>query len=254
MLFAKRKIPCYVLVFDQIEIIRKTLDFLTKHADRLDIVILENPSKNSTEIKGIISTFGQQKLIRRHYIFDKNITGSAFTAAITRERYKIKKNEYVIITDGDITSKDAGWLDEEISILDKNRDVFACGISLDMSNLPLTNFPEATDWIPADKCSQEDYYEVYTGAHLLILRSKELIQFMHWKVKQDLPFVDGILHRYCTEEVSKKWARTKTAKGYHLTWDLYFDMDHPYTKFKMSKTFQKTWYHDRTSPYTLIEY
>lgn len=254
MLLTRRKIPCYVLVFEQIDIIKRTLDFLTTFSDQLDIVVLENPSDNSHEIGSYLAQLGASKLIRRHYLFDENTTGGAFSVALNEEQKIIRKSKFVIITDGDITTLNRNWLDEELSILKKHKDVFACGITLDTANLPLKTFPESTGWIPDDEAEHTDYYQVYTGAHLLAMRGKELVDFLRWKNEKKLPFVDGTMHRYCTDTLHRHWARTKHAVGYHLTWDLYHDINHPYTQFKLSKSFDDTWYHEQTSGFTVTDY
>ena len=45
------KIPCYVLVYDQVEIIEQCLDFLADSSDHLDIIVIENPSPNTPKIR-----------------------------------------------------------------------------------------------------------------------------------------------------------------------------------------------------------
>jgi len=252
MLF-KKKILCYVLIFDQIDIIKQSIDFLCGYSDRLDIIVIENPSPQSPEIKKYIQTLGDQKLIKRHYLFSKNITGNAYTAVLAAESNLIKKSRFVILTDGDLKSSDDFWLDEEIAILNNHRDVFACGISLDKSNLPIKTFPEAKGWIPDDDAAYDDYYQTWTGGHLLMLRGAELYNFLEWRARKNLSFVDGNMHMYC-REINKHWARTKKSQAYHLTWDLYTDLNHPYTRMKTDKTFKQTWYHKRNSSYTLKEF
>src|SRR4051812_48181406 len=98
MLFEKKKIPCFVLIFDQVEIIQKTLDFLAEYQDRLDVIVMENPSENSPEIKKIVDRLGKAGAIKRHYLFEKNITSAVFTAAINNEADLLKKSQYVVIT------------------------------------------------------------------------------------------------------------------------------------------------------------
>ena len=250
----KRKIPCYVLLFEQTQIIRRTLTFLSAYTDKIDLILVENPSTNSDEIKKLIDSLGAQGLVKRHYLLEQNITGNALGVIIDRERKFIKKSKYTMVTDGDIETQNRNWLDEQRNILKNHHDVFTCGISLSMSNLPLATFPESKDWIPPDISEQPDFFEAFTGAHLLLFRSKELLSFMDWKNRNDLPFVDGSLHRYCTEVIHKKWARTKRASALHLTWDLYHDITHPYTQFKLGKSFKQTWYHGKTAAYKLTEY
>jgi Glycosyl transferase family 2 len=254
MLFGKKKIPCYVLVFDQVAIIKRTLDFLTQYADRLDIVVIENPSPSTPEIKKIVERLGKTGIVARYYLLDKNITSGAYTVAVNNEIEAIKKSPFVVITDGDVIVEHGDWLKEEMRILKKHDDVFVCGTTLDLVNLPLKTFPEAKSWLPADMNVYPDFYETYTGGHLLLFRGAEFADFMAWKDANHLQFVDGNMHKYCYEQAHKKWARTKETKAYHLTWDLYFDLDHPYTKMKTNISFKDTWHHNRTSDYTLTTY
>ncbi len=254
MLFSFRRTLCYVLVFDQIDIIKKSLDFLSQQADELDIVVIENPSKNTPQIKQFVDELGAKHLIKRYYLFDKNITGFAFSIVFNNELKLIKKSRFVLLTDGDLTVENKRWLNEEISILKSHKDVLACGVSLNMSNLPVNAFPEAKNWIPDDINQQSDYIEALTGAHLLLFRGRQLSTFMSWWNGTDKAFVDGIFHNYCYDIAHKKWARTKTATAYHLTWDLYSDKNHPYTKLKTQKSFQETWHHKTASDFKLTEY
>lgn len=254
MLLRNKKIPCYVLVFDQVDIIKQSLNFLASFADKLDIIVVENPSPNSPAIGRIIDELGKAGKIRRHYLMSENITSTAYTVAINQELERVRKSRFVVITDGDIIVKNGDWLKEEVDILKKHRDVFACGVTLDKSNLPIKAFPEAKDWIPQDDNVHPDYFEVRTGGHLLLMRGAEFGAFMDRLNEDKLHFVDGDMHWFCYDVLHKKWARTRNVEGYHLTWDLYHDKDHPYTKLKTSVSFQDTWRHDRTASYKLTEY
>jgi len=253
MLFQK-KIPCYVLVFEQIDIIKNTLKFLTQYSDQLDIIIVENPSNNTPVIRKYINRLGKNKKIKRYYLMDKNITGKALRTVIEHEKKYILKHRYVILTDGDITVSDTGWLKEQKRIMSHHRNVFACGVSMDKINLPLSTFPDAKNWLPNDMSEQKNYYEAFTGTHLLMLRPKNLFQCLDWLTKEGLASVDGTFHRYCYDVVGMKWARTKRALAYHLTWDLYSDYNHPYTQFKLSKSLNDTWYHSDESEFSTTEY
>jgi hypothetical protein len=252
--FRRKKIPCFVLVFDQTEIIKKSLRFLVKYSDRLELVIIENPSAHTPEISSFIETLGKKKLIKSYYLFDENITSNAMVRVLDKKIGLISKSLYAIITDGDLISKDRGWLDEEINILKKNREVFACGITLDKSNLPLKAYPEASSWIPPDVSEQSDYFEAATGGHLMMLRGKDFAEYIRWKNENKVLHIDDEMRKYCYQKLGKKWARTKNSKAYHLTWDLYADKNHPYTKFRNKKSFKQTWDHKKQTGYKLTEY
>jgi hypothetical protein len=249
-----KRIPCYVLVFDQVEIIDKSLHFLAESSDKLDIHIIENPSENSPAISKIISKLGEQGKIKSHYLFDKNVTNNALLRVLDEQAAVFKRAPYVLLTDGDVVSDDLDWLGEEINILRNNREVFACGITLDLVNLPVTTFPKAKDWIPRDKAEFPDYYENVTGTHLQLTRGKDLYGYLEWIKSTGTKSIDSALHHYCEEVRSMKWARTKKTKAYHLTWDLYQDLNHPYTIMRLQKNHDETWRHDEISDYTLTTF
>jgi hypothetical protein len=251
----KQKVLCYVIIFDQLEIIKQSLNFLTQYANDLEIVVIENPSPNSKLIKKYIAELGAKQLIKRYYLMKENIAGNAYTMVLEAERRHAESSPYVILTDGDLVSQDKNWLNEERSVLRKHPDVFACGVTLGLSNLPLKAFPGAREeWIPNDAHIYKDYVEVITGGHLLMMRGTELIEFLDWKNDNNLNFVDGIMHDYCYNQLGQKWARTKVAKAYHLTWDLYSNPNHPYTKLKTSKSFKETWHNNKRSEFSLVTY
>ncbi len=253
MLFEKifrKRVLCYVLVFDQVEIIRKSLTFLSEHANALEIIVIENPSPNSAEIGKIVSKLGEAGKVARHYLFSTNITGRAYDMVIQHEAERVSKARFVMITDGDLTCSEPDWLDEEMAIL-KNSEVFACGVSLDMSNLPIKAFPSSVNWIPKDISTQPSYFEALTGGHLLLLRGRDLSGFMDWKQRNNRHFLDSDMHDYCYKVLSKRWARTKRSTAYHWTWDLYQDTNHPYTALKTNKSFDDTWRHNQSAEYSL---
>lgn len=254
MLPFKKKILTYVLVFDQYAIIRKSLDFITRFSDRLEIVVIENPSTASQKIGKLIDQYGKNGKVKRHYVFKENIAANAFWVVLEKERNEINKHSLVMLTDGDLVCNDDSWLEEEINIIKNNSSVFVCGISLDMSNLPVKTFSDATNWIPPDLSERDDYFETRTGLHLLTLTSQNLLGFLDWVKGRDTPFVDSTMHYYCYDVLKKHWARTKKTKAYHLTWDLYSNLDDAYTKLKVKKSHKDIWYHQNTADFNLKEY
>ncbi len=250
----KKKILTYVLVFDQYDIISKSLDFITAFSNQLDIVVVENPSSNSSKIKKAVDKYGAAGKIKRHYLFEENIAANAFSVVLEKERGIIKDYKYVVLTDGDLTSKDTGWLKEELNVLKHNPSVFVCGISLDQFNLPTEAFPEAKNWIPPDISEQNDYFEARTGLHLLIFSRPDLLGFLDWFKTKKHPFVDSTLHYYCYDVLQRKWSRTKKAKAHHLTWDLYSDRSNAYTKLKTGKSHEETWLHLKRAGFSIKEY
>ncbi len=234
-MFFRKKIPCYIIVYDEISVIKPSLEFLTKFSNELDIVIVENKSKNTPKIKKLVASMGDRGLLKRYYLFDQNIVGRAFDEVFMAEKQIISQSSRVIVTDGDLTVADNNWLSEEKSILNKNADVFTCAVDLSLENLPTDIYPKATDWIPSPRTIYKDFDDGITGVHLLMFRGQQFVDFLEWKwLNSTDRFHDSLLHQYCYGVVDMKWARTKKAKAYHHTWDLYRDKDHPYTKFKLS--------------------
>ncbi len=251
MLFRK-KIPCYVMVFDQLDIIKRCLDSLCLESDRLDIVVIENPSDNTPVISKYVERLGRAGKIKRYYLFDKNITNNALHAVWDAEIELIRKSRFVLISDGDLVPQ-PDWLNEELSILKRNPDVWAVGITLERSNLPLKTFPDADKWLAEDTAEHADYYETVTGAHLEMHRGPEFYEMMKAMRAADTRIVDTEMHHYGAR-LGKKWARTKKTTAYHLTWDLYADLNHPYTKLRLGKSHKQTWQHTHRSDYKLTTY
>jgi len=157
--------------------------------------------------------------------------------------------DHLLLTDGDLITKDKAWLSEELSILDHNPEIFACGIKLDMANLPTRTFPEAVHWIPPVIEEKENYDEVLTGMNLLMFNADEFRRFLDYRRKHGLKILDGHLHRYCYRVLKKKWARTKKSTAIHLTWNNYNDLENEYTRLKTAKTLLETWNHNLYSSY-----
>ena len=239
------KIPCIVLIYFDIEVIQKSIHFLLKSNEKLELIVIENKSEfTDPKIKPFILDLIQQKKISKYILFEENISNNAIEVFLTKNIEYIKKHKYIILTDGDFIVESSDWLTEELSIVEKNSNVFACGISLMMDNLPLKTFPNAKNWVPPIKKEYNDFYEGLTGAHLLLFRTKDLINFLTYMRKKKLKFVDSSLHKYCYKIKKKKWARTKRNYARHLTWDSYNDSEHPYTKLKVSKPIREWWNHD----------
>lgn len=253
-LHKKTKIPCYVMIYEQLDIITKCLDSLTQSNNELEIIVIENPSTNSKEISKYVHSLGKRGLIARYYQLDSNIAGNAFSMVLLSELEQIKKSRHVIISDGDLVPSSESWLNEELAVLKRNREVFSCGVTLSKSNLPIATFPESTHWIPDDIAETPNYIEALTGAHLLAFRSKELVQFLSWINKEQLNFVDGNLHKFAYDVLHKKWSRTREASAYHLTWDLYSDLKHDYTVFKTSRSFNDIWHNNQTAAFTKTDF
>lgn len=245
-----KKIPCVVLIYYNVEIIKKSLEFLLRRKDMLDIIVVENRSDyTETEIKPFVLDLINKHEVSKYFLFDKNISNNAFEMVFDSGQIDLSTSKYVMLTDGDLVASSQDWLSEELSIIENNPHVFCCAISLNMDNLPLRNYPDAINWIPPDIKIEESYIEARTGAHLLLFRTEEFKDYLKWRNENNLSFRDYTLHRFCYDIISKKWARTLINQAVHLTWDIYNEPNHTYTKIKTSKSFHEIWDHALYSDY-----
>ncbi|CAN5739178.1 hypothetical protein BH11VER1_BH11VER1_08630 [soil metagenome] len=236
------RIPCIALVYFDFPIVKSALDFLLSNAGRLSLSIVENPSPQTTPlIRPYIEEKLQQGLIENYFLFDQNISNNAFEIILDYLE-STWTSPYVLVTDGDIKVDHTGWLDEQITILENCPEVFACAVSLDMGNLPIKCFPEAGNWVPAP-IDRGLYLEGDTGIHLTLFRTSDLKSFLSAKRENGWKLRDGYIHNYA-RATGRKWAKTKLHHAIHLTWDAYGDLEHPYTKMKLSKSFDEIWNHN----------
>jgi hypothetical protein len=171
------------------------------------------------------------------------------TPILQKEQHTIFHSEFILLTDGDLVVNDSDFIKEELNILKNNADIFACGVRLDISNLPIMTFPDSINWIPPIMNEYPDYDEGLTGVHLVMMRTEEFKGFLKYKDRLRVKLRDSEMHRYCYKELRKKWARTKQSAARHLTWDSYQKLEHPYTRIRRSKPFDNTWNHDRYCSY-----
>lgn len=239
-----------MLVYDQYDIVRKSLDFIVRSADQLDVVVIENISRNTPKIQKYVHKLAEQGKIKRYYLFEENIANNAYSVVLKNERDILRKSKYVILTDGDVASNSDEWLNEELSIL-RNHSVFACGAMLSLHNLPLNTFPDAIHWIPQPTSRLGEYDLGPTGVHLLMVRSYCLLLFLKWMHLTKSSFIDDRLYYFCTNILHMKWARTRREHVTHLTWDLYSDAKNTYTKMKTETPFDQIWRSRKSSNYTI---
>jgi hypothetical protein len=260
----REKIPCVVMVFYNFEIIKRTIDFLSLD-DRLSLYVIENKSMyTELEIKPYMLQNLAEGKITKYVLFDKNISNNAYEVFFDSNLIE-DIGEFLIISDGDIIvppnqfKKD--WLEEEISIIEKNDDIDCCGINLSDVNLPKDNpffnsnsnpIYNCINWVP-DKFGKvhTDYVEADTGVHLLLFKRSLFDEFLNARRKMKWRFLDETLRNFVKEEKKLKWVITRRNYSIHLSWDVYNDEGHPYTKMKMTPDFYKFWKHFDYSFFTV---
>jgi hypothetical protein len=247
------KIPCIVIIYYDFEIIQKALFCLTKLQDSLEIIVIENYSEyTDLKIKPFMQSLLATEHISKYYLFAENITNNAFEVVLDRELANIQSSKYILMTDGDLQTQNNDWLTEEIKILERHPEVFACAVTLSDCNLPIQNFPEAYDWWPKPIQDCDDYIESLTGFHLILVRTDEFKQYFKYQKNRGLYFLDGVMRQYCYQTIKKKWARTKHSQAIHLTWDRYQDMNNAYTQLKLAQPLEDIWKHNRYCSYQVF--
>ena len=252
-----KKIPTLVLIYFDYPTIYQSLEFLTKLSSLLDIYVIENPSSQTKEyIRPYILRLKENLLIKKYILFDKNISNNAVEVYLKSNEIRLDEYDYVIVTDGDLVCEKNNhgfnnWLVEEIKII-KNPEIFSCSIQLDLANLPVTSFPESINWIPDPISVQHDYIEGLSGLHFSIFRTSSFLGFFDFLQKNNMRFLDSHIHWYSYEYLHLKLARTKLSTAKHLTWDLYQDLNHPYTQLKLSKKLSEHWNHSDFCSYSTL--
>ena len=247
----RKKILILTVVYFNTSIIKKHIDFLTTVSGRADIIVLENPSESTTDIKEYCLDLVKKSIIKQYCLFEENICGGVF-----KEIYiniDLINYDYIMVTDGDLTISTTGdWLSEQIKIVDKYSDTFVCAVDLSLDNLPINEYPGCEGWYPKSYNILNDCSEGDTGVYLLLFKKDRFISLMNYIHKNNKIFIDATLHKYCREN-NLKWRRTKRSKAYHHTWDLYTQVNHPYTIMKNEKNNNDLWNVTKRSNYKSYE-
>jgi hypothetical protein len=246
------RIPCVLIIFFDVEVVRKTLEGLQPFCDRLEIIVVENASPHSPAIRDVVRRFMKSGLVARYFFFLQNISLNAYDVILRRE-IDSSRHEFVLISDGDFEPLDPDWLDEMVHVLRSHDEVYCIAGSIDTANLPVNNFGESTkDWVPPPIADRGEYLEALSGIFVLLFRGQQLAATLDYLAGSGEKFLNPGLHNYCYRICEKRWAKTKRARFRHLAWDSYQDLNHPYTQFKLSKSFVQHFRLDRTSDYIEI--
>lgn len=130
-----KKIPIIIINFNQLEYLKKLIDFLVKN-DYENIVVIDNnstypPLLNYYEKINDLANVIKMKTNQGHRVFWKN-----------KDLHQIYGKGYYVITDSDIEPNDncpQDFLLHFKKILDKNKNVIKVGFSLKISDIPDSN-------------------------------------------------------------------------------------------------------------------
>ncbi|MBT3298732.1 hypothetical protein HN385_07410 [archaeon] len=249
-----KKILLTSIVYFNEELVKTHIDFLTSISDKADVIVLENPSDKTPEISEYCKDLVKQNKLYKYLLFDQNIGMNTFETLFNSSVVNINDYPYVIITDGDLIVEKSGWLEEQMYILDKYPDTYACGVKMSMENLPSIKLhPDANKWYPKSSKITKDYEDGETGLNFLMYKTLVLKQFLDFIRDEKLTLMDTTMHVHCNHITRLQWRRTRNSECYHLTWDLYKDLKHEYTKLKTTKTREEMWFHGNYCDYSVYE-
>lgn len=235
------------IVYFVTDIIKKHVDFLSNYHDQADIVILENPSENTNILKQYFLDLIKNKKISKYLLFNDNIGMNVFETYFNHNN--IDQYKYIVVTDGDLVVQNPNWISELKQILTQCPNTYACGVKLLLDNLPINLYPDAKKWYPPPKRIENCCEVGETGLHLLMYEKETFKKYLTFLENPKITFMDTSMHLFCNNILKKIWRRTKVSKAYHLTWDLYFDKQNPYTIIKTTKSRNELWFHNKYSNY-----
>jgi hypothetical protein len=226
--------------FFNVSLIDRCLESIQKSSKTnftVDIVLLENPSKYSHNIKLLTSKYN----IYKHYICNDNIEGNIFTLYMEKYRDTIEKYTYIAMTEGDVVLEENA-MEEAIEILERNDSrVGNLSIDIEMNYTKYYNLP-IREWIPVAR-QIEDYDVGPTGFQCIVFKRDFVLDFFGELRKNTLcapvalgnrvfyGLSDSNLTLY-TQKRNTLWVRTKKYKLDHIGWEMYIDMNNEYVKEK----------------------
>ncbi|MFV7236090.1 glycosyltransferase [Flavobacterium sp. ZB4R12] len=202
-----KKIPIIIINFNQLEYLKKLIDFLVKN-DYENIVVIDNnstypPLLNYYEKINDLANVIKMKTNQGHRVFWKN-----------KGLYQIYGKGYYVISDSDIEPNDncpKDFLLHFKKILDKNKNVIKVGFSLRINDIPDSNKHKSKilNWEKQfwDKKDRNDNYisEIDTTFALYRPINQFNLKFFYKAIRTKSPYIAKhggwyIDHENLTEE------------------------------------------------------
>ena len=245
------KIPCIVLAYENVEIIRRSLDRLTQHADKLDIYFIENPSSSTKNyLEPAVQKMVEAGLIRRYIQMDRNIVSNSIE--IVLESGLIDFNhKYVILTDGDVIASD-NWIDEQINILEKHHNVFCTTVKMDLTNWQ----PSVAAAFGKPLSVQDDFIEIGSGMWLCMFRTSEFLEVTQRLRQNGIRLRDWYMEVYARTFMQKIWVSTKHAVAQELSRCGYATPSYQNEKVALVGQYgghYRLWCHDEFCDFTVFD-
>lgn len=223
--------------FFNVEHIERTLKSIQETKFECDIIILENPSKYSSEMKSMLSKYK----IHSHYICNENIEGNIFHLFCNSYQDLLKQYKYIAMTESDVVL-DKGALDEIINLLDETTDDIGLGsIDIHLDTKKYYNLP-ICQWVPKSTI-QNGYVVGNTGFQFIVFKLGFLFSFINAVNNKELcgnielgdtnfyGISDTNLASFAYK-MNKLWIRTVKSKLDHIGWEHYIENNNEYVQLK----------------------
>lgn len=221
-----------MLVYYNHDLIKRTLDSFQLFRDNndVDMYFIENPSKNSSLIKDLVSAYN----INYHYICSENIGGFLIEHFCRKMRNMLMdKYDYISITESDVVVDD-GAIKESITILNENPEIPVTYIQPNCNLEKYQKLP-INEWVGKFE-KYKTFYTGITGFQFVTFRKNILYDFLdRLKNKEIIGSIalgcsdfyglsDTNLGKYIYEILNLKGGVT-TRKLDHIGWEKYIDIN-----------------------------
>lgn len=196
-----------------------------------DVVVLENPSKYSEQMKAVVNKYDNH--ILKHFRAKENVELFLFQYFLNNFRHITDNYKFIGISEGDVIL-DPEAFDECYMLINKYKNVGNVSIDLSLKNLQIPPLPEsARNWISSGRI-YEDYIEGPTGFQFVLFRKSHLDEFLYHVnnkllnnhialgVKDYHGMVDTNLIHF-NKLKNTPWIRTKRNKLLHIGWEHFKD-------------------------------
>lgn len=226
------KIPCFVIVYHDLAMTSRCLTNLCQD-ERLEISVIHNPSENTDKIRDYLIQLFKLGKIKEWYEAKENCGSDSFLRLMEIKLDEIK-SPFIVCTDGDIhIVNTTEATDVAMNILTYCPEVFCITTDISLENLPKKTFPECESWVPPTGDSiKRLYYNAQGPHHFMMMRTKDLAPLLEWINRKNETWKDTVIGEYAKSR-EQIWARSFIYHR-HLAWDLYQDLNHPYTRERLS--------------------
>jgi len=221
------KIVCIFLAYRNLDVIQMSLESILVEAITLpknislDIVVVENYSENTEhQIKPYLIDQVRNRRISKYISLDENITNNAIEVAC--ENVDLACYDYVIITDGDIFVPQ-GTVVEQLNILKKCAETFACGLTVDYLAWNTNEIKKGKgqylqnlrqDWMNL----RDDliYVPIPGGFWFVMFKTEDWQTILRIFSLNGIRILDGVIQKFARSIFKRHWVQSKKSVGREL--------------------------------------